>query len=144
MAQISKPIIDKIVDGLATITAIKQTLDYPEDRMAEVIADYPIALVVESGNENDYLSNKENITAFAYQVWIVSKVDNSTVQDEWYKMRDIRDEILQYFSTNFTLGGTVMNVIPAPSVLVAAQDEIASKTVISGYVTLKCEKDISL
>lgn len=126
---------------LQGITAIKEVWEFPVDIFKGMVKEWPIGIIVESGNENDYLTNKENMRVYAYEVWLVRRIDNANMQTEWDNQRTLMDSVLDTFDAeaNATLGGVVDNVEPVPGTF-EVRGFSAEQSVIISYVMLKCMK----
>ena len=135
-------IAQAIKTKLENITDIKSIVDYPiEINILENNFNFPLAIIVESESENDYLTNKENLITYAFKIFLTKRIDNSLLSTEWNNQRQLVDSVINLFTNidNITLGGLVQNIIPVPSYPILSEDK-ANNIFISSYVVLKCQK----
>lgn len=135
-----------IVALLQTIPAIKGVFNYPFDPFAEtdLTAEWPIALVLESGNENDYLSTANNMRVFAYKIIICQSGNNQDKATALASVRALMDTIIDALDTNGAsatpLSNACLFVEPVPSVILL-QGRSGNQFELIAELTLKCHKD---
>lgn len=93
-------------------TAGDQVYGY-EPEVENVIKD-PFAVVIPSGNENDYNSSTENRRMYAYTVRIFVQRDGRAAAAEAL-LTDMVAALIDAFDQDYTLGGTVLYLTAAPS-----------------------------
>jgi hypothetical protein len=133
-------IVAKIKSKLEAITQVKEVWDFPINAFKAEIKDWPIAVIVESSNESDYLTTSENFIVYAYEIWLFNRVDNAILKKEWEKHREVMDAVLDAFHKDPTLGGTVINIKPVPGEW-RTEGLSESQSAIMSYVVLRCELD---
>ena len=102
-------------------------------------AKFPVAELIESGNEADYLSTKENMRVFAYEIYIYQGVEEAGgISKAYESLRKVVDTILDTFDNYQDLGGAADWVEPS----FAGFSDFArrNKTIAVAVVTLKCHK----
>lgn len=140
------PISAGIVTLLQGIAAIKGVFNYPFDPFQEtdLTTEWPIAIVIESGNENDYLSSKSNLRVFAYKIVLCAAGMNADKPATLASMRSIMDTIIDTVDVNGAsatpLSNSCLWVEPVPGVFLT-QGRSGNMFEMISEVTLKCYKD---
>lgn len=102
-------------------------------------AKFPVAELIESGNEADYLSTKENMRVYAYEIYIYQGVEEAGgISQAYGSLRGVVDTTLNTFDNYQDLGGTADWVEPS----FAGFSDFArrNKTIAVAIITLKCHK----
>lgn len=108
-------------------TKIKEVFTRPVSPLQEsnAVTQYPIAVILESGNANEYLDNQSNFRHYIYEVWIVSKVDNAVLQTKYDELRQIVDEVVDALdvegNSSLPIGGAAQFFDPIPSNFTTSQ-----------------------
>lgn len=106
-------------------------------------SDFPVAELIESGNEADYLSTKENMRVYPFEIYLYQEIEKAGGTDEAYGiLRSAVDTILDAFDNDQGLGGSADWVAPAMSGFTdfARRD----KTIAVAIVNLKIHKTKNL
>lgn len=102
-------------------------------------ADFPVAELIESGSEADYLSTKENMRVYPFEVYIYQEIEKVGGSDEAYGiLRSTIDTVLDLFDNDQGLGGSADWVDPAISGF--ADFPRRDKTIVVAIVTIKVHK----
>jgi hypothetical protein len=139
-------IATKISDSLKGLqdddgkTLFATVYDFPVDMTKQRIKTWPIAVVVESGNESDYLSNKENFRTYVFEVHIIKDVKNSKEDVEWYELRKLVDATMDAFDDDWQLGETIVNVHPVTATFGMTRGA-SNSAEYNSVVVLKCDVD---
>ena len=106
-------------------------------------ADFPVAELIESGNEADYLSTKENMRVYPFEVYIYQEIEKAGGVDEAYGiLRGVVDTILDTFDNDQGLNGSADWVEPAISGFTDFQRR--DKTIAVAIINLKVHKTKNL
>lgn len=102
-------------------------------------ADFPAAELIESGNEADYLSTKENMRVYPFEIYLYQEIEKAGGVDEAYGiLRSVVDTILDAFDNDQGLDGAADWVEPAISGF--ADFARRGKTIAVAIITLKVHK----
>lgn len=108
------------------------------------VAEYPIAIVIESDNANDYLDTKENLRVYIYEIWIINKVDNNILQEKWDELRSITDDLIDKLdiegNSDTPLSNSAIFVEPIPSNF-NQSDRSSNEVLISSTVIVRAKKE---
>lgn len=114
LVNIHQAIKDKL-DTLIPDT-LKEVYGYKINPLEFEFNNFPAAELIESGNEADYLSTKENMRVYPFEVYIYQDVEKAGGMKEAYeKLRSVVDTILDTFDNYQDLGGVADWVEPAIS-----------------------------
>jgi hypothetical protein len=118
---------------------LKEVIGYKINPLEFEFKDYPVVELIESGNESDYLSTKENMRVYPFEIYIYQEVEAAGGMKEAYeKLREVVDIILDIFDNDQDLGGVADWVEPAIS---GFSDFVKrNKTIAVAIVTLKVHK----
>ena len=100
---------------------------------------FPVAELIESGNEADYLSTKENMRVYAYEIYIYQGIEEAGGANKAYQnLRHVVDTILDTFDNDQNLGGEADWLEPS----FAGFYDFAkrNKTIAVAVITLKVHK----
>jgi hypothetical protein len=128
------------VNKLNTLVSatLKEVVGYKIDPLEYEFAQFPVAEVIESGNDSDYYTNKENMRVYAFEVWIYQESENSGLDSAYSTLRSAVDAIIDAFDNDQTLGGAVDWVEPAPAGF--SDFPRRGKKMAAAVVTLRCHK----
>lgn len=105
------------------VTKVKTLTDYfeadgsvftYEPEIAEVVKD-PCAVIVASGNENDFASTSENRRSFAFVIRIFMERKQRTPEVCESTLASLVDALINAFDQDYTLGGEVLISKAVPS-----------------------------
>ena len=135
---IKEKIISRIEDN---IDSIKCVYGYGIKPIAAEIEEYPIAIVVPSDSQSDYLSYQDNERIYTFKVWIISKSEAVGLEDSQEAIEDAADDVMNLFDldVNNTLDGEVTH-IEATFGVWDQTDVSASEVAIIQQVVLKCHQ----
>lgn len=126
--------LEGLIDG-----TLKEVIGYKINPLEYEFRGFPVAEVIESGNEADYLTTKENIRVYPFEIYIYQEVEEAGGMEEAYKrLREVVDTILDAFDNDQDLGGAADWVEPAISGF--ADFAKRNKTIAVAIVTLKVHK----
>jgi hypothetical protein len=134
----------QIVNKLNTLVpaTLKAVLDGEQDQQKVDIAAFPIVEVRRSGNEGDYLTNQEDIQAYAFELWVYAEASNQDYAAAEKSLDSVLDTIISTFKTDRYLAGTAEGgVDPVPTG--NYHTEWRGKPVYAAVVTLRCRKIIT-
>lgn len=114
---------------------------YPVDLSKMAIKNWPVAVIIETGNESEYLTNKENFRSYNYEVHILKNKKNSNDEKEWEEMRKLTDTVMDAVDDDWQLGNVVVNVKPVTATFGIDKTDANSGTWFASVVLLKCEID---
>ena len=106
---------------LDSITEVKDVFAYPVDPFTEkdAVAEWPVAFIVESGNDNDYASTRDNLRTYAYEIWLCHKVDNGSLSEGVTTLRVAMDAVIDRLDVEgiaaTPLSNSCINIEPIPS-----------------------------
>lgn len=131
----------KILDKLTSLVpaTLKEVYGYKINPLEAEFGSYPVAELLESGNEADYFTNKENIRAYGYEIFIFVEAENQGLDAAYSTLRSTVDALIDAFDTDFTLSGVAdAGVEAAPSTFSDFRGR--SGKVAVAVITLKCHK----
>jgi hypothetical protein len=106
-------------------------------------SDFPVAELIESGNEADYLSSKENMRVYPFEIYIYQEIEKAGSAENAYGiLRSAIDVILDLFDNDQSLGGFADWVEPAISGFSDFQRR--GKTIAVAIATIKAHKSKNL
>jgi hypothetical protein len=141
MSDVFNSIHDAIEDKLGTLKTdtLKEVYGYKLDPLEFEFADFPVAVMVESGNDSDYLSTKENMRVYPFEIYIFQEVEKAGGMKEAYEiLRSTVIAILDTFDNYQDLGGAADWVEPAMSGFLDFPRK--NKTMATAIITLKVHK----
>jgi len=126
----------KIKSELEEITDIANVFDH---HRAELDG-YPAITFDVSDQENDFLTNAENIRMFSFLIIIYQETTIKTLDQATDLLDNVADQVMDKFESNFSLDGTVVWCNP----LVGARQmfETPQGLVVTQQMTLKCNFDV--
>lgn len=96
-----------------TYFADGSVFDY--DPEIDGITQDPFAIVVASANDNEYASSSENKRTYAFSVRIFVERNSRGNSNAEGVLQSIVDALIDAFDQDYTLGGTVLTALAAPS-----------------------------
>ncbi|MFA5128570.1 MAG: hypothetical protein WC445_01235 [Patescibacteria group bacterium] len=130
-------VLDKLT-GLVPAT-LKEVYDCKIDPLGAEFGSYPVAQLLESQNEADYFTNKENISVFAYEIFIFVEAENQGLSSAHSLLRSTVDTIINAFDSDFTLGGVADAGVEAAFAGFSNFSRRGGKMAVA-TITLKCHK----
>ena len=115
--------------------------DYPVDLTKEAVKTWPVAVVIETGSDSDYLSNRENFRTYNYEIHLLKNRKNSKDQIEWPEMRKLTDTVMDAFDDNWQLGNVVVNIHPVTATYGIDKTDANTGTWFASVVLLRCDLD---
>lgn len=73
------------------------------------IAGFPFAELRRVGNTNEFLTNKEDLPEYGFEIWVYQDLENQTIDQAEIALDTTIDAILQLFMTNRGTLEDVMN-----------------------------------
>lgn len=111
-ASVKAKIISKI-EALTDYFASGSVYQY-EPEIGEVNQD-PFAVIIASGNENDFASSSENRRSYGFTIRIFVERKGRGNSGAETLLQSIIDELIDDFDQDYTLGGVVLSSLAAPS-----------------------------
>lgn len=104
-----------ILNKLNTLVpaTLKEVYGYKINPLEEEFGSYPVAEVIESGNEADYFTNAENLRTFAYEIYIFVEAENQGIENAYTALRSAVDTLIDTFDIDYTLGGAAEGGVDA-------------------------------
>ena len=130
-----------IVSKLETLidATLKEVYGYKINPLEFEFNSFPAAELIESGNEADYLSTKENMRVYPFEIYIYQDVEKAGGMSEAYEvLREVVDTIIDTFDNYQDLGGAADWVEPA----ISGFSDFArrNQTIAVAIITLKVHK----
>ena len=126
------------LDTLISAT-LKEVYGYKINPLEQEFANYPVAELIESGNESDYLSTKEYMRVYPFEIYIYQEVEAAGGINEAYGiLRAAVDTILDTFDNYQDLRSAADWVEPAMSGF--ADFPRRNKTIAVAIINLKVHK----
>ncbi|MBI5071830.1 hypothetical protein HZB93_03000, partial [Candidatus Falkowbacteria bacterium] len=100
---------------------------------------YPVAELLESGNEADYFTNAENIRNYAYEIFIFVEAENQGLDAAYSALRSAVDALIDAFDADYTLSGVADGGIDAAPSSFSDFRGRGGKVAVA-VITLKCHK----
>lgn len=130
------------LESLMPVT-LKEVYGEKINPLEHEFAKFPVAELIESRNESDYLSTKENMRVYAYEIYVYQGIEEAGgVSQAYDNLRSVVDTILNTFDNDQDLGGVVDWV--EPSFAGFADFSKRNKTIAVAIITIKCHKSILL
>ncbi len=131
----------KILDKLNTLVpaTLKEVYENKVSPLEAEFGSYPVAELLESGNEADYFTNAENLRTFAYEIFIFVEAENQGIVAAYAALRTAVDAVLDAFDADCTLSGVADGGVDAAS---AGFSDFRGRggRVAVATITLKCRK----
>jgi hypothetical protein len=129
------------VNKLETLkpATLQEVYGYKINPLEHEFAKFPVAELIESGSEADYLSTKENMRVYPFEIYIYQEVEAAGGMSKAYeKLRGVVDTILDTFDNYQDLGGAADWVEPAISGF--SDFTRRNKTIAVAVITLRFHK----
>lgn len=118
---------------------LKEVYSSKINPLEKEFVDFPVAELVESGNEADYLSIKENMRVYPFEIYLYQEIEKAGGVDEAYGiLRSVVDTVLDTFDNDQGLDGAADWVEPAISGFTDFQRR--DKTIAMAIITIKVHK----
>lgn len=118
---------------------LKEVYGSKVNPLEKEFADFPVAELIESGNEGDYLSTKENMRVYPFEIYLYQEIEKAGGVDSAYGiLRSIVDTVLDAFDNDQGLSGVADWVEPAISGFTDFPRK--DKTIAVAIITLKIHK----
>ena len=106
-------VVAKLQEQTSWFESSAQVLQY-EPEMATEIAD-PYAVVLASGNDNDFASTSENKRTYAFRIRLYMERKTRGASKAETDLQTLVDALIDAFDQDYTLGGTALISRAVPS-----------------------------
>lgn len=135
--------IKKLLNELKRTEVLREVIvhDHKKDIWAHDIPGYPTAILTTPTIDNDYLTNRDNIRLYTFEIVIVHNKDELSGEDA---LEDLMDTIVDKFDNNPTLNGKADGAVE-PSTSPVGQVDVLGKsyTVFSVIIRAKATKSLT-
>lgn len=129
--------LQTLIDSDPAILKAVVSEDLSKDPLQGDYPGFPVAVLGMSSIDAQYEENTMNARVYTFPILFMQKVDNLDPNED-SAMEDLRDEVLNKFDTDYTLGGTAEGGCDASVSPVATMSD-ADKTYLIFIVTIKAK-----
>lgn len=127
---------------LDALSGSGQPLQFVDDKHTSELSGFPAATFEPSGNENDYLTNTENIRKYAFQIIVHAEIPSGGVDNAVGVLAGAVDAIIAAFDQDYRLSGACDFAFATPSNW--GRYKSGNASVLYAEINLVCVKSASI
>jgi len=131
-------ILSKLNDR-KTAGVLGEVYDGKQDEHKLEFKNYPVVELIRSGNENDYLTNHEDLPVYIFKIWIYTEIENQGRPTAEKSIDPVLDDLLYQFAHDRTLGGVCDGGVE-PAITDHGEVPWREKLHYATILTLKCRR----